>query len=190
MPKEIQHVLANISISPTDFEWQAEYVTEFNKFGLGKGEGRNHDAFLFNSEIVIGIEAKADEPFGSEYIGDALKTASKNKLCRIENMIRILFGNSHQEYADLRYQLVTATTALLLEAKKRNVQKALFMVIVFKKNGYYSEIKIQKNEIDIQKFIAKTNGKACGDYYLIPTHFGNENRIDLYFCHFEITVDE
>ena len=189
VPKEIENILLNFSVASAEFEWAAEYVTDFQSFGLGKGEGRNHDAFMFNSDIVVGIEGKADEPLGSQLIGDAIKTASENKMHRIKGMIQMLFGDAPENHQNIRYQLITAATAALLEATKKSVPKALLLVIIFKKQGCYSEEKIQKNHADILAFLNDISAEKCHDYYKIPTCYGKENGIDLYFKHIEILVD-
>ena len=189
VPKEIEDTLCYYVGKNAEFDWAAEYVTEFQPFGLGKGEGRNHDAFLFNSDIVVGIEGKADESLGSQLIGDALENASDNKKQRINGMIQMLFGDSPENHKGIRYQLVTASAATLLEATKKNVKKAILMVIVFKKNGCYSEEKIAANNTDIQNFLIDISAIKKEEYYIIPTSYGKENNIDLYFKHIEIELD-
>ena len=189
VPKEIEDSLSFFVGKNACFDWAAEYVTDFLPFGLGKGEGRNHDAFMFNSDIVVGIEGKADESLGSQLIGDALENASVNKKQRINGLIQMLFGDVPENHKNIRYQLVTASAATLLEATKKNVKKAILMVIVFKKNGYYSEEKIASNNADIQNFLNDISAKENGEYYIIPTAYGKENNIDLYFKHIEIDLD-
>lgn len=188
VPKEIEDTLSNFVSSSSEFEWSAEYVTDFQSFNLGRGEGRNHDAFMFNSDIVVGIEGKADEALGSQLIGDAIKTASENKMQRINGMIQMLFGDAPSNHTSLRYQLVTASVATMLEATKNNVSKALLLIIVFKKQGYYSETKIEKNKADISNFLIDTSAQKCGDYYVIPTKYGEQNGINLYFKQIEILL--
>lgn len=189
VPKEIKETLCYFVGQNAEFEWAAEYVTEFQPFGLGRGEGRNHDAFMFNSDIVVGIEGKADESLGSQLIGEALENASDNKKQRINGMIQMLFGDSPENHKSIRYQLVTASVATLLEATKKNVKKAMLMVIVFKKSGCYSEEKIAANNADIEKFLKDISAKENGEYYTIPTVYGKENNIELYFKHIEINLD-
>ena len=188
VPKEIENALSFFVDKNACFDWAAEYVTDFSAFGLGKGEGRNHDAFMFNSDIVVGIEGKADESLGSQRIGDALENASDNKRRRINGMIQMLFGDTPENHKNIRYQLITASVATLLEASKKNVNKAMLMVVVFKKDGYYSEKKIANNNADIQNFLNDISAKDNGEYYTIPTAYGKEKNIEFYFKHIEITV--
>lgn len=189
MPQEIENILCRFVDKKAEFDWAAEYVTEFQPFGLGKGEGRNHDAFLFHPDVVVGIEGKADESLGEQLIGEALKGASDNKKQRINGMIQMLFGDSPENHKNIRYQLVTASAATLLEATKKNVHKALLLVIVFKKHGCYNEEKIAANKADIQRFLNEISAKENGEYYTLPTAYGAKNNIDLYFKYIEISLD-
>lgn len=188
LPKEMEETFKNFVSDNSEFDWEAEYVTRFEPFGLGKGEGRNHDAFLFNDEIVIGIEGKADEPLGSQLVGEALESASQNKTQRICGMIQMLFGGTPEAHKNIRYQLVTAASATLLEATKKNVKKALLLVIVFKKPGCYDTKKIERNNIDIDNFLDDISADKMGDYYKIPTCYGKETGIELFFKKIEIEL--
>ena len=188
VPKEIEHILINFTESNAEFDWAGEYVTSFAEHDLGRGEGRNHDAFMYNSDVVVGIEGKADESLGSQLIGDAISGASENKMKRICGMIKMLFADEPQNHTQIRYQLVTAATATLLEAKAKKVNTAVFLVIVFKKSGCYRESKIAENRADIERFLSEINAKKLGEYFMIPTEFGRENNINLYFQYIEINL--
>lgn len=190
VPKELEDFLLNFTDISAEFDWRVEHVTHFSQYNLGIGEGRNHDAFMFNSDVVVGIEAKVDEPLGSQIIGEALKTASENKRNRINGMIHMLFGDGPEKHKSLRYQLVTASTAMLLEAKseKHNVPNAVLLVIVFKTKKA-CEKKMQKNNNDIENFLNEISAVPCGDYYSIPTYYGSQNGINLYFKIIEICLD-
>ena len=187
VPSEIEFILSDFVPSDASFEWAAEYVTDFASHDLGRGEGRNHDAMMVNDEIFVGIEGKADESLGSQYVGTALEGASDNKKYRINGMIKMLYGNSPENHKDVRYQLVTAASATLLEAKIRGLSKAMLMVIVFKKNGCYSEEKVANNEKDIKFFLSHSKAIQREKYWSIPTVYGQENGIDLYFS--EIVIE-
>ncbi len=189
VPKEIADMLLRFTDENAEFDWAAEYVTDFQSLGLGQGEGRNHDAFMFNRDVVVGIEGKADEPLGSQLIGAALETANENKKQRIGKMIQMLFGDAPENHKDIRYQLVTAAAATLLEATKKNVNKAVLMVIVFKKKGCYSEKKVKANAEDIQRFLEDVSAQRIKDCYLVPTVYGRKNNIELYFKYIEMTLE-
>lgn len=187
VPCEVEAVLSNFVSENSVFEWAAEYVTDFSTHELGRGEGRNHDAMMANDEIFVGIEGKADESLGSQYIGTALVGASNNKKHRINGMIKMLYGDSPENHKNVRYQLVTASSACLLEAKDRKLNKAMLMVIVFKKSGCYRDEKIAQNDADINYFLSHSKAYQKGNYWLIPTAFGNDFGIELFFS--KITVE-
>ena len=106
MPKEIEHVLSRFSGPDADFDWKAEYVTDFAKHGYGRGMGRNHDMVIWNEDVFVGIEGKADEPFGDKTVAEELKKASDNKVLRIDKLCGLVFGDCKAKHLDLRYQLL------------------------------------------------------------------------------------
>ncbi len=183
VPTEVENLLLNFTSADSEFEWDAEYVTSFEKHGLGRGEGRNHDGMMVNGDIFVGIEGKADESLGN-LLEEELDNASDNKMTRINGMIEMLFDDGAKNHKNLRYQLITASTATLLEAKERGLSKALLLVLVFKKDGSYSDLKIERNNTDITNFLTETNAKPINDYWKIPTKTG----IDLYFKKIEIKL--
>lgn len=189
VPFEVETVLSHFVSKDSAFEWAAEYVTDFASHNLGRGEGRNHDAMMANDKLFVGIEGKADESFGSQYIGTALIGASDNKKHRINGMIDMLYGASTENHTNIRYQLITASCATLLEAKERKLNKALLMIIVFKKKGCYSEEKVGQNKKDMQDFLKSIGAiqAADGDYWFVPTDYGKRHGIDLYFS--EISIE-
>ena len=189
VPAEIENILSDFTVSDAEFDWAGEYVTSFADYDLGRGEGRNHDAFMWNGDVVVGIEGKADESLGSQLVGDAILNAGENKMHRIRGMIKMLFGDGPENHKNVRYQLVTATTATLLEAKERKVKNAVLLVIVFKKKGCYSERRIAENKADIERFLLGIEAKKHGEYFEIPTAYGKENDISLYFKYIEIDLD-
>jgi len=188
VPTEIQDILSDFTTLDAEFDWNGEYVTDFAKYDLGRGEGRNHDAFMWNKDVVVGIEGKADESLGSQLVGDAMIGATDNKMHRIRGMIKMLFGDEPVNHKNIRYQLVTATAATLLEAKERKVNNAVILVLVFKKQGCFSEQKIASNNADIETFLLETSAERCKKYYSIPTVFGKENNINLYFKKIEFEI--
>lgn len=183
VPEEVENLLLNFTLADSEFEWDAEYVTSFEKHGLGKGEGRNHDGMMVNKDIFVGIEGKADESLGN-LLGEELENASDNKMLRINGMMNMLFDDSPENHKNIRYQLITASTATLLEAKERGLSKALLLVLVFKKKGSYSDLKIERNNADIINFLIETKARSTNDYWQIPTRTG----IDLYFKKIEIEL--
>ena len=184
MPTELEEILSDIIDKNSILKLGAEYVTDFSSEGFGRGEGRNHDGILFNDDIFIGIEAKADESLG-RLISDELESASDNKKLRIDKLVNLLFNDGAENHKNLRYQLLTASAGVLLEAKNRKCKKALLAIIVFKKSGCYSPAKIQENERDIYRFLIETQAIPKNGYWQINTNTGKE----LLFCKIDIEVN-
>lgn len=195
MPKEIEQLLSNFSAPDAAFDWSAEYVTKFSECGYGRGMGRNHDAVIYNGEVFMGIEAKADEPFGDKTIKDEMKNASDNKMLRIRKLVELVFGDKPENHLDLRYQLLTACGGVLLEAKERKIKNAVLLVLVFLKAGtdadgntYYTEDNRQRNHHDWQSFLKQTNAKITPQgYFKVPTQ-GECSKINLYVQKLEIPI--
>lgn len=184
VPAELEALLEHFTEKNVTFDWLAEHETNFAAHGLGLGEGRNHDAILWSDELFVGIEAKADEPFGSLYLDAEYAAASQNKKGRIEGLSEMVFGKKMPNgSAHLRYQLLTATGAVLLEAKERGLSQALFVVLEFHSTGSYSPEKAQQNQADLLTFLQAVGADyhPKGDYYVIPTPYGEAHGITLYF---------
>lgn len=193
LPKELGEAISPI-VREQVFYWSAEYVTDFAKYDCGIGNGRNHDMAMWNGEIFIGIEAKADESLGNNNLGYEYQQGSGNKKHRIEKLTQIVFGtNDIKKFSNIQYQLLTATSAILLEARERKLKKAMLIVIVFKKEGvddrgkpYYSSQKISNNEKAISQFL-ETIGYTQKSMNQLQTH-GAYADIELFYKKIEITV--
>ncbi len=172
VPVEIEKSLNGIVPVNAEFNWGAEYVTNLP----GVGEGRNHDAILFNKDIVITIEAKADETLGN-LIEEEIKTASVNKLYRISSLLECIFKGGFKDYQNLRYQLLTASVGTILEAQNKNCKKAVLIVLVFKSNGKVTEEKVTANHKDVEEFLNASKAYVENGLYVIP----NNTDIKLYF---------
>ena len=165
VPSEIENALKVLVPESSNFDWDAEYVTPLP----GRGEGRNHDAILWNEDIVVTIEAKADEPLGNLII-DEMKGSSVNKLCRISEMLKLMFKGNFKKYGELRYQLLTASVGTILEAQKQGCDIAVLLVLVFKTNGNVTEEKLFKNHTDIEQFFEATNAYEENGFMVIPNN--------------------
>jgi len=125
-----------------------------------KGETRNTDLMLsghtIDGLVVVGIEAKADEPFGN-LIGEELEKSKQNPASkvpeRIDLLSRSIFGRPvDEEIAQLRYQLLHGVAAALIEAKEQNAGAAVFVVCEFLSDSVRAE-NIERNASDFEKFI-------------------------------------
>lgn len=179
VPMEIEKVLKTFVDDDAVFHWDAEYVTKLP----GSGEGRNHDAIIYNDDIVVCIEAKADETLGN-LIGEEIKGASVNKLSRICSLLKLLFKDGFKNYDKLRYQLLTASAGTIIEAQERGVDNAILLVIVFKSENHTTKEKLESNNIDIQNFLKETNAVDYKNLKMIPNNTG----INLYFAKIEIEI--
>lgn len=173
VPKEIEDTLKAFVSCDTDFKWDAEYATPLPC----TGEGRNHDAILLSdNNIVVTIEAKADEPLGNT-IEKEIKNASVNKLQRIGKLLDYLFKADFNKYHELRYQLLTAAAGTLIEAERKKVPVAVMLVIVFETTGDVKPEKLEANRKDIDAFLKAVNSHEKNGLMLIP----NNTDIELYF---------
>lgn len=137
-----------------------EYVTKIDEF---PGEQRNNDMIISgtsgNNNILITIEAKADESFGQK-IGELKSDNPKsNRPERIRLLMTSIFGRTGDEspkLMGLRYQLLTAIAGTIIEAHKRKSDYAVFIVHTFISDSV-NPLKIKENEKDFEKFIGMIN---------------------------------
>ncbi|MBP5780934.1 MAG: hypothetical protein J6X34_06845 [Clostridia bacterium] len=141
-----------------DFVWEAEYVTSL----VGRGEGRNHDMAIWGKDIFIGVEAKADEPFGKEVKlwlseGDSNK---ENRIKRLNDLCNIAFGKEYDcsKHADVMYQLLSAFAGTVREAVKDGKSKAMLLVLVFE-SDITGDVLMSKNDKDLVEFANKASMK-------------------------------
>lgn len=169
MPTEIEAVLKQFAPADAAFDWKAEYVTSFSAAGYGRGMGRNHDMVIYNEDLFVGVEAKADEPFGDKTVKDELSKASENKKNRICKLTELVFGDGPQNHLDLRYQLLTACGGVMLEAQKRHSKNAMLLVLVFLKDDCYTQENVQQNNRDWSDFLRQLKAVRTPDgYYKVP----------------------
>ena len=142
LPPGIPEVLRSCGSNGVVRSWSAKPEARV-KFDAVRGEPANIDVLVKAEDeygpIVIGIEAKADETFGST-VGNTLSRAQQ-RLARdprskgVERIRQLLttFGLDVQrsEVVDLRYQLLTVTAATLAEAHRQSAQRAFVIVHEF-----------------------------------------------------------
>lgn len=179
MPSEIEKVLIDFVDKDAAFDWDAEYVTKLP----GSGEGRNHDAVFFYDDIVVCVEAKADETLGN-LIKEEMDNASVNKLYRISCLLSMIFKGGFKKYDNLRYQLLTASAGTIAEAQRRSVNTAVLLVIVFKSEKHTMKEKLECNNEDIQNFLEAVNAVNYKSLKKIP----NNTEVNLYFGKIEINI--
>jgi len=158
-----------------------EFKSKFDEF---KGNTRQHDLLVLasqnNEEILISIEAKADEPFGKiikdYYLNQIIVRINGKRTFvpnRIENLIEYVFGNNITvQVFNLRYQLLHAIAGTIAEAKRRNIKKAIFVVNTYCSSNakLFSQVKHQENMKDLNQFVgylSKNTIKVIGNDQLI-----------------------
>lgn len=151
LPDEIENVLGSINFNEDiSFIGEPEAVTNLK----GKGEGRNHDILLNgDNKIIIGVEAKVDEPFGNSVSIEISKGSSKNKKERIRDLYSNIIGSFPGDNYDPKYQLLIAAAGTLIEAEKYHSPNAMLLIITFKNGTYFSENKVNRNLDDINYFM-------------------------------------
>jgi hypothetical protein len=152
-----------------------ELVTRLDEFN---GEHRNRDVIVLaesrGGRTLIGIEAKADESFGSAAVGPYLAAREANKGSnvpeRIRRPVRALFGEEALEdgrvkepYASLRYQVLTALAGTLIEAKRRWAEQAVLVVHEFVSNSGRDykgtdSARIDRNARALREFVSALPG--------------------------------
>ena len=174
---DIAQVLANCDgIGPLR-AWRAEPEARIaiDRF---RGEPPNIDLLLVAEDdhgpLVVAIEAKADEPFGNvladqheqAYAARATNPRSK-RVARIEGLLaRFAIGLQQRHVPQLRYQLLTATAAVLTEAGRCSSVRAVLIVHEFV-TPLTASARRERNAADLQRFLATV---CAHDRHLAPAN--------------------
>lgn len=180
LPKEIEDILISIQCKNNDvFYGEPEAITMFNT----KGAGRNHDLLLVKkNDIVIGVDAKVDERFGNKVSSILAKSISNNQKERIKQFNKEIYGQSLNLIPNVTYELLSATSGVLIEANKANATKAVLLICTFV-NGSNADIKkIIKNIDDIYQFKSTLGKTGTNGQYNVPAY----PKIDFYIKHIEV----
>jgi hypothetical protein len=141
----------------TFHEAKPECVIALDGFG---GEHRNCDLVVlcgFGTQcLVVNVEAKADEPFGDTTVGDyydRMADSRSNVPARIRQLSLALFGRvPDAAIRKLRYQLLHAAAATLIEAAANRTELGLFLVHEFR-CPELNEKKLTQNSTDWEDFV-------------------------------------
>ena len=150
---------------PSSFTGEPEATT--NLPPQGSSGPREHDLLLYDKRIVIGIEAKVNEPLGNNksILQESKTTSSEKPKCKRINwlMQTILPGRKidDKEIGNLKYQLFTATAGTILEAARRDKEECIFLVLAFH----------SKNEP-----VNETNKKSFEDFVRIVCGENNDSK--------------
>ena len=172
VPVEISKTLYSHQDIGTLCDWVAEPEAKvrFDNFG---GEHSNPDILLTGQDehgpIVVAVEAKADETFGSP-VHKTLSVAQSrfeknprsNGVERIRQLCEALFGigaiTGQTDILDLRYQLLTVTAAAMAEAKRRSARRAVVMIHEFV-TPCTNDRKRGSNARDLDRFVSRLSGQ-------------------------------
>jgi hypothetical protein len=138
-------------------EAKPECIIELDEF---VGEHRNCDLVVLcraeTERITINIEAKADEPFGDTTVGDYYDqkaNSQSNVPARIQKLSQALFGREPDEaIRKLRYQLLHAAAATLIEARANEAELGLFLVHEFW-SASLNRGRLKQNATDWENFV-------------------------------------
>ena len=111
--------------------------------------------------VVIAIEAKADETFGNELANQYQRARAarasnppSKAVARIEALLdRFALDIEQRHVPQLRYQLLTATAAVLAEANRRSSERAVLIVHEFVTPLTLPERR-ERNAADLDRFLA------------------------------------
>lgn len=132
-----------------------------------KGEGRNHDLALIGhtdeEQVTVCIEAKADEPFGSDsvldYYNKALKKRTNGIATRAPERIEALLAMidpgvsvCESRWKDVRYQLLTALCGTILQTIEDGSSLGVLVIHEFR-TLLTDDKKIQENNQEFEKFL-------------------------------------
>lgn len=170
-----------------------EHESRFDKF---KGKGRMHDMVIWGNgggcHLVICIEAKVDEPFGSlvsEAYRESIEYVNKNprskRLQRIKDLCEKYYKidvNDITSDTGIRYQLLHYLAGAITEARSCN--DVVFMpIMVFKTNKYNKE---NYNKKDYEVFIKSMNFVLLNSEKEI--YKNNIDGVDVYMTYIEIPI--
>jgi hypothetical protein len=156
-PAELVELLeARFGTAITFDEAKPECIIELDDF---VGEHRNCDLVVLCSvdakRTVINVEAKADEAFGDligEYYDRKMGSGS-NVPARIRQLSLALFGREPDEtIRKLRYQLLHAAAATLIEANENGAEMGLLLIHEFHSTNLNRD-KLSQNATDWQNFV-------------------------------------
>src|SRR5271155_5630255 len=157
-PEEMRLLLRRAFPTEIAFdEAKPECIIELDDFS---GEHRNCDLVVLcragTRHITLNIEAKADEPFGDTTVGDYYDqkaNSHSNVPARIRQLSQALFGRVPDEaIRELRYQLLHAAAATLIEAAASGAELGLFLVHEFWSKSL-NENKLRQNNTDWENFV-------------------------------------
>jgi len=178
MPPGIGEILSHVGFLPK--VGIVELRAELDGF---TGNARNHDMVLVGRQstseqrVLVAIEAKADEPFGNDSIGEA-KQKGLNKPrskvpARIDRLVKALFGGVSSVVNTLRYQLLHAVGSTIIEGRRFECAQVIFLVHEFRSQSC-SQANLDRNAEHYLQFLRALTGDETVELEtgkLIGPHF-------------------
>jgi hypothetical protein len=165
-----------------DFAATRAIIERKTRFDDIPGGARNHDLLVLGGSpqgpVVIGVEGKADEPFGlslSDYVTSARRRQPRTRAPeRLERLTRAFFGKTLEDdpsLGTLGYQLFSALAGTLVEARHAAAACAVLLVHEFNTPLTRSD-KRSANGRDLDAFVARLGGAprrgVSGDWLVGP----------------------
>lgn len=176
----------------------AEAQTAFDEV---RGGRRNHDLLVRGEatagRVVVGVEGKADEPFGATLGEQKRKAASEKErnprskaADRINGLIRAVAPDPPDaELNHLRYQLFTATAGTLAAAREARAERCVFCVEEFVTAKTDAELR-RLNAVDLRLFMEaafKTRTPEGSNWVIGPFRVAGSVKVpsdvDLWIAH-------
>lgn len=181
VPMEVDSVISSIGVYDSSFIAEPECITDLESEGFGKRGPRHHDMLLIGEKLIIGIEAKATEEL-DDYVTEKYKGTSNHDL-RYKGLCKSILNRELSECSLVRYQLLSASAGTLIEAQKREIAKALCLVVLFS-SDITSRDHIEATKKDVEYFKTLLTRNDNGSF---KTPFAPE--IELYIEFLEVPLN-
>ncbi len=169
IPAELAAALSGVVDTSDVILAYPEHTVRFDGYA---GEPANLDLALIGKDgrgaFVVGIEAKADEPFGHR-VESVLRAGAQriardeptNAVARVQDLARALLPTFHDglpHLGELRYQLLTGIAGTLALARAEQATRAVFVVYELMDPKKTAESNRRRNRDDLDRFVRSLSG--------------------------------
>lgn len=173
IPQEIVECIVKHEDFSEIVEWEAEpeFKSYFDSFGGPANLDLIGQFTDSKGKYLIGVEAKADEPYSEFNIQEKFAAALEHKIktpnsMQIERIIGLAKSLFHEKkkslpkISSLKYQLLTGLAGTISKAEKEGIKRVIFLIHEFKTNSTDPK-KHEINSKALNAFIHRiTNGKS------------------------------
>lgn len=165
MPQELAALMESRP-ETREFDYSTGYPENVIRLDDFRGEHRNSDITVHgrrgNDHIVLDVEAKADESFGSQTVQQAYdrsrQTPGSNGYARVQALCLAVFGCPlENRLSGLCYQLLYSLAAPVIEARARNAAICTLIIHEFY-SPRLSPKKLAANATGLQAFVNAVPG--------------------------------